>query len=208
MFLSVEGIDFSGKTTQIARLADRLRGIGHEVLLVREPGGTAISERIRDLLLDTRHANMDAVTELLLFSAARSQLVRETILPALERGAWVIADRFFDSSTAYQGYGRGIDIERVLSLHQLAAHALSPDRTIVLDISVDESLARRALRTGRADRMESADAAFFQRVREGYHDLAQRFSARIALVDGMGDVEEVERRMFEAVQAIPERRTP
>jgi dTMP kinase len=208
VFLSVEGIDFSGKTTQIARLADRLRGIGHEVLLVREPGGTAISERIRDLLLDTRHANMDAVTELLLFSAARSQLVRETILPALERGAWVIADRFFDSSTAYQGYGRGIDIERVLSLHQLAAHALSPDRTIVLDISVDESLARRALRTGRADRMESADAAFFQRVREGYHDLAQRFSTRIALVDGMGDVEEVERRMFEAVQAIPERRTP
>lgn len=208
MFLSVEGIDYSGKTTQIARLAERLRTLGREVLLVREPGGTVISERIRDLLLDTRHANMDGVTELLLFSSARSQLVREAIIPALERGAWVIADRFFDSSTAYQGYGRGIDIERVLSLHLLAAHALSPDRTIVLDISVDESLARRALRAGRADRMESADAAFFQRVREGYHALAQRFPERIALVDGMGDVEEIERRMFDVVQAIPARRTP
>ncbi len=185
MFLSFEGMDFSGKTTQIEHLARWLRENGETVTLVREPGGTTVSEKIRSLLLDTEHQTMHPVTELLLFSAARSQLVHEIITPAIARHAHVIADRFFDSTTVYQGYGRGLDVERILALHSIAAHGIEPDITIVLDISVEESLRRRIADGRCADRMEQADKEFFDRVRTGYHGLAERFPSRVHLIDGM-----------------------
>ncbi len=195
MFISFEGIDFSGKTTQIERLARCFREADESVLLVREPGGTTLSEHIRDLLLDTAHELMHPVTELLLFSSARSQLVHEVIAPALARSEHVIADRFFDSTTAYQGFGRGLDVERILSLHDLASHGVTPDLTIIIDISVEESLRRRSLDGRKTDRMEQADIAFFDRVRNGYLALARRYPSRIRIIDGMQSVDAITARI-------------
>jgi dTMP kinase len=184
MFITFEGIDGSGKSTQIDLLARRLETRNREVLIVREPGGTEISERIRDMLLDKRHGEMDAHTELLLFSASRSQLVIERIIPALRRGAVVIADRFHDSTTAYQGYGRGLDVAAIDHVHAMATHGLLPDLSIFLDIPVEESLRRRDGRSGQRDRMESADHAFFERVRNGYRRIASTSPARFRIIDG------------------------
>lgn len=199
MFITFEGIDFSGKSTQIELLLQRLADAGQDSLVVREPGGTDISEQIRALLLDTTHAGMDPVSEFLLFSASRSQLVREVIIPARARGTLVIADRFFDSSTAYQGYGRGLDLEDLLRVHHLATHGITPDLTFYIDIPVAESFARRAQRAGRIDRMESADEAFYQRVRDGYLRLADAHPARIIRIDGERAVEEISARIWDIV---------
>ncbi|MDX9757972.1 MAG: dTMP kinase [Bacteroidota bacterium] len=185
MFISFEGIDCSGKSTQIDLLAQRLEENGYEVLIVREPGGTPISERIRELLLDLRHREMDRHTELLLFSASRSQLVTERILPALHAGIVVIADRFHDSTTAYQGYGRGLDITSIEHVQNIATHQVYPDRSFFLDISVAESIERRKLRLANVDRMEEADGAFFQRVRDGYLHIASTAPSRFRIIDGM-----------------------
>jgi dTMP kinase len=184
MFITFEGIDHCGKTTQIRALAAWLKARSIAFVLVREPGGTAISEKIRDLLLDARHHEMHAVTELLLFSSARAQLVREMIIPSLRNGITVIADRFFDSSTAYQGYGRGIDIAGIEHLNSMAADQLSPDLTFFLDISVNESLRRRAAAGTVADRMENAEREFHERVRQGYHSLAERHAERFMTIRG------------------------
>lgn len=185
MFISFEGIDCSGKSTQIDLLARRLDELRREVLIVREPGGTEISERIRSLLLDLKHSEMDRHTELLLFSASRSQLVIERILPALQRGAVVIADRFHDSTTAYQGYGRGLDIRSIEHVHTIATHRILPDLSFFIDISVEESLHRRAARLVSADRMETADDAFFDRVRLGYLQIASLEPSRFRIINGM-----------------------
>jgi dTMP kinase len=187
MFISFEGIDCSGKSTQIELIARRLDERRHELLIVREPGGTVISERIRDLLLDLRHGEMDRHTELLLFSASRSQLVTERIIPALRRGVVVIADRFHDSTTAYQGHGRGLDIDAIGHIHRIATHQLLPDLSFFLDISIEESIRRRALRIGNPDRMETADTAFFERVRTGYLEIASTSPTRFRIIDGMRD---------------------
>ncbi len=191
MFITFEGIDCSGKSTQIDLLIRRLRNQQRRVLLVREPGGTEISERIRALLLDVQHGEMDASTELLLFSASRSQLVIERIQPALERGDIVIADRFHDSTTAYQGYGRGIDIEAIRHIHTIATHGLIPDISFFMDISVQESLKRRSARMGSIDRMETADTAFFERVRKGYLHIASTAPSRFRIIDGMRPTEPI-----------------
>lgn len=185
MFITFEGIDCSGKSTQIDILARRLEHDGYSVLIVREPGGTPISERIRDVLLDLRHREMDRHTELLLFAASRSQLVTERILPALRAGSIVIADRFHDSTTAYQGYGRGLDITSIEHVQNIATHRLQPDLSFFLDISVDESIGRRTLRLANTDRMEEADGAFFQRVRDGYLHIASTAPSRFRVIDGM-----------------------
>lgn len=191
MFITFEGIDFSGKSTQITRLEKRLRARGDDVLLVREPGGTMISEKIRTLLLDRSNDEMDSVTEFLLFSASRSQLVEQRIKPALHDGTHVIADRFHDSSTAYQGYGRGLDIESILHVHRLATHDLAPDLTFFIDIPVDESFRRRTLRAGDIDRMESADRMFFERIREGYLRITEDHPDRIVRVDGLQSIDAI-----------------
>ncbi|MBR9975848.1 MAG: dTMP kinase [Bacteroidetes bacterium] len=191
MFITFEGIDGSGKSTQIELLARRLEMQKHEVLIVREPGGTQISERIRDLLLDMRHGEMNAHTELLLFSASRSQLVIERIIPALRRGTVVIADRFHDSTTAYQGYGRGLDITAIDHVHAMATHGLMPDLSVFLDIPIEESLRRRDDRSGQRDRMESADHAFFERVQNGYRFIASTSPARFRVIDGTPPADDV-----------------
>ncbi len=184
LFISFEGIDFSGKSTQCRRVLDWLRARGQSVVFVREPGGTPISERIRALLLDRTYGEMCPESELFLFSAARAQLVRETITPALAAGSNVVADRFHDSTTAYQGYGRGIDLQILHGIHNLAINETKPDLTFYFDIDYEESRRRFAL-LGRADdRMEASDRAFFNRVRDGYRSLAAAEPRRFAIMDG------------------------
>jgi dTMP kinase len=198
-FITLEGIDFSGKSTQCGHLLAWFEARGLPTLLVREPGGTAISEQIRALLLDTRFDAMNPVSELLLFSAARAQLVRERIAPALASGISVIADRFHDSTTAYQGYGRGLDLDAIFRIHTLATDGLEPDRTLYYDISYETSLERRHARGRDADRMEAGDRRFFERVRAGYLALAERFPSRFIVVDGARDEAAVARDTIEIV---------
>ena len=191
MFISFEGIDFSGKSTQCALAVDHLASRGHAVELLREPGGTEVSEAIRSVLLDTRYHGLEPVAELFLFSAARAQLVRERIRPALASGRIVVADRFHDSTTVYQGYGRGIDRSAIGHVHALATGGLQPDLTILVDISVEESLHRRAVQQRSIDRMEAADADFFLRVRDGYLALAAEAPGRIHVLDGSRPVDAI-----------------
>lgn len=198
-FLSIEGIDFCGKSTQVARLMQRLAAAGRPVHLLREPGGTAISERIRDLLLDNRHAEMDPRAEILLFSAARAQLVAESILPLLDGGHLVLADRFFDSTTAYQGHGHRLDIDFVMRLNRFATRDLRPGRTLLLDIPVAESVRRRQAAGRGRDRMEQGDADFFARIREGYLAIAREEPDRVTVIDGARDIDAVAADVWAAV---------
>lgn len=165
-------------------LAGWLRSRGHQVVVTREPGGPFIAEKIRRLLLDVRHRRMSPVAELMLLEAARAQHVAEVVAPALRRGAVVLCDRFADSSSAYQGYGRGMDLEEVDYLNRIAAQGAWPDMTIVLDLPVEEGLRRAAGRRRRLDRMESQQQAFHQRVRRGFRQLAQQEPWRVKLLDG------------------------
>lgn len=188
LLLSFEGIDGSGKSTQISLLTHALRQRGHSVSVYREPGGTPLSEKIRDLLLDPAY-EPDPVTEILLFSAARSELAARRILPDLEDGHVVILDRFFDSTTAYQGYGNGVLGEQALeSIHRLAAHALVPGITFYLRIPIQHAIRRLAAQE--KDRIESKDEAFFSRVVEGYEQLARRHRRFIPL-DALAPVEQI-----------------
>lgn len=189
MFLSFEGIDGSGKTTQAARLVERLRAAGRRVVTVREPGGTPLGEQIRALLLDPA-GDVTARAELLLFSAARAQLTERVIAPALAEGAIVVADRFFDSTTAYQGHGRGVLApDAADAFHSLVTGGLAPDLTIIVD--VDVATARRRRSGSADDRIEAADEAFHARVREGYHAIVARHPERVALVGGDAPADEV-----------------
>lgn len=181
--ITFEGIDGTGKTTQIIRLVAALRASGVRVLELREPGGTVISEAIRPILLDSKHAEMSQETELLLFAAARAQLVREVIQPALAEGTWVLCDRFIDSTVAYQGYGRGLDLEMIETLNRYAVGSCRPDITFLFDLPVETAVQRRAGRQGKADRLEAESLAFVRRTRDGYLALAAREPGRIILVD-------------------------
>lgn len=185
LFITFEGIDGCGKTTQ-ARLAGQwLKKTGRPVLFIREPGGTVISERIRRILLD-RRLEVDPYTELLLYEAARAQLTSEKIIPALDRGEIVVGDRFFDSTTAYQGYGRGLNRTLIASLNRFASRETTPDITFIFDVDYQTSLLRRR---ARPDRLEREKQAFFQRVRKGFKSLAGR--RRVVLLDGRLPVEEL-----------------
>jgi len=195
MFISFEGLDGCGKTTQAALLADALRAEGREVVAVREPGGTAAGEHIRELLLDPA-ALILPWAEALLYAAARAQLVGEVIRPALARGATVIADRFIDSSVAYQGVARGLGIDRVLAVNDAATGGLQPDRTLLLRIPREEAAARRDVN---ADRIESEAGAFHDAVAEGFSQAAIRFPERVRVVDAGGSREQVAARVREAV---------
>lgn len=191
---SFEGIDGSGKSTQIEQLQRRLEEAGHRVLRVREPGGTHLSERIREVLLDDRHA-VDPFAELLLFSAARRQLVTEVIGPALQAGTVVLCDRFFDSTTAYQGGGRMVEeVGWIDEFQRRVTGGIVPDRTYYLRVSPDVAALRRGRRTGTsepADRMEAAGSAFFQRVIAAYDALAEREAGRIHIVDATRGVDDI-----------------
>jgi dTMP kinase len=206
MFITFEGLDCSGKTTQAQRLCERLGAVPlpgerniRPVRFIREPGGTAISERLREILLDRANLHLSEVSEIFLFSASRAQLVREIIQPALARGEIVICDRYADSTTAYQGYGRGLDLPAVLQINRLATAGLVPDRTIVVDITVDEVGRRKSAAGMGYDRMESAGTAFYERVRNGYAEIARREHARCVVVNGMAPIETVEEEIWQAL---------
>ncbi len=192
-FISFEGSEGCGKSTQIRRFVEWLRGRGHEVLVTREPGGTAVGEKIRHLLQhDPEAAAMTPESELLLFAASRAQLVREVILPALAAGTWVLADRFLDSTTVYQGVGRGLDREAVQRVNEFAVGPAMPDLTFLLDLDAVTGHARAvAASGGLKDRMEAQAPAFFETVRRGYLDLAAAEPARIAVIDASATVGEV-----------------
>lgn len=192
-FISFEGSEGCGKSTQIRRFVDWLRGTGREVVLTREPGGTAVGEKIRHLLQhDSEATALTAEGELLLFAASRAQLVREVILPALDRGAWVVADRFLDSTTVYQGIGRGLDREAVRRINAFAVGPALPELTFLLDLDAATGHARAVAASGDLlDRMESEPLAFFESVRQGYLDLAGAEPGRIAVIDAGATIDEV-----------------
>jgi len=200
MFITFEGLDYSGKTTQAALLVKRLQQLGREVLLLREPGGTEISEKIRTILLDNRNREMSLKAELFLFSAARTQLVSQVIRPALQRGTIVICDRFHDSTTAYQGYGRGLNLADVHRINAIATDGTIPDVTLFIDIVPDEIIRRRSLAGQSADRMESSGRQFYEKVRQGFLSLAQFESGRFVVIDGMDSVEIIHGHIWNAIQ--------
>lgn len=182
-FISVEGGDGSGKSTQINKIEAHLRAKGLEVVLTREPGGTPIAEKIRALILDPANSALTARAEMLLYAAARAQHVEEKILPALAEGKTVLCDRFVDSSIAYQGYGRGLG-EAVAAVNTIATGGKAPDLTIFLDISPIAGMARKQQQDGHAlDRLEQESLAFHERVYEGYLRLAAENPSRIAKID-------------------------
>jgi dTMP kinase len=200
-FITFEGSEGSGKSTQVQRLAARLERSGVPYLVTREPGGTPIGETIRELLQFASHnSSMTSETELLLFEASRSQLVREIIKPALERGLCVIADRFFDSTTAYQGAARALDPDTVDRLNAFAAGDCIPDVTFVLDIDA-ASAKSRMQKPRKPDRMEQEPDEFYERVREAYRKLAVREPNRIVLIDGSRDVDDVESEIWKTLSS-------
>lgn len=187
MFISFEGIDFCGKSTQIKMLEEYFSALNKKVKVIREPGGTAISEKIRDILLDKKNDQMVMETEILLFSASRSQLVREVIRPSLNSGFVVISDRFHDSSTAYQGYGRGLSVDDIKNIHKIAVGETLPDLTFLIDIPVEIAYRRRGTKTGHLDRIEVSDDDFYSRVRNGYLQMAEE-EKRFRVIDGNRDI--------------------
>lgn len=197
LFITLEGGEGVGKSTQLHRLVERIRSAGVEALALREPGGTVLGDRIREMLLDPAHGEMDAHAELLLYEASRAQLVAEVIRPALKRDAVVVCDRFTDSTLAYQGGGRGLGIDFVRRLNDAATAGLRPDVTVVLDLPVAEGL-RRATRGG-ADRLEAEDAAFHARVRDAFLALATAEPERVVVVDASGSVAVVASRIEHAL---------
>jgi len=203
MFITFEGIDLSGKSTQCQLLGQYLTDKGFDILLLREPGGTKISEKIRDILLDNDSAGMLPLTEYFLYSAARAQLVKEVIKPALDSGKIVICDRFDDSSTAYQGFARGLGMGKVKTVNKIATGGLSPDLTIFIDITVQESLKRLKVAGKLTDRMEAEGAKFFEAVRQGYLQLAttdeEAVRNRFKIVNGADDISTIARRIQQVV---------
>jgi dTMP kinase len=185
-FITFEGIEGCGKSTQVELLRQHLAGIGHKVVVTREPGGCFIGEKIRDILLDLENRGMTALTELLLYEASRAQHVADVIEPALARGDTVISDRFYDASTAYQGHARGLGADKVERLNLVATGGLRPDITIVLDLEASEGLRR----LGRdLDRIESEAVDFHEKVRNGYIEIARKDPERVRLVDSSGEIE-------------------
>lgn len=180
LFITFEGGDGSGKTTQIARLAAVLSDAGCDVVTLREPGGTVVGEGVREILLNPAHEGLSAMAELLLFAASRAQLSSALIRPALEAGKVVLCDRYADSSVAYQGYGRGLDLTMVRSINAWATGGLVPDRTIVLDVEPHAGIAAATPHT--ADRLEREDIVFHERIREGYLAMAAEEPDRIAVI--------------------------
>jgi dTMP kinase len=201
LFITLEGIDFCGKTTQAKKLVSYLRGKGYQVLLVREPGGDKVAERIRGVLLSKANSHMTHLTELFLYEAARSQLTQNTIIPALKQGKAVVCDRYFDSTLAYQGYGRGLDKKIIGKLNHIAALGLKPDLTLILDVPVKVSVMRGEKRGKKKDRLEKEKLEFHQRIRKGFLSIARRNPKRIEVVDGTKNIEETWQKVRKVVDS-------
>lgn len=201
-FISFEGIDFSGKSTQIGLLQKYLQSNGHEVYVLREPGGTNISEKIRNLLLDKSHNRMSDICEIFLYSAARTQLISEKIIPLLEKGCFVIADRYVDSTTAYQGYGREIDANMVDQINQVAIQGLMPSTTFFIDIAPKVSYQRRSASGRETDRLEESGIKFFERVYRGYHKIAAKNPERFKVLDGNLGVDQIQQHIIQQMHVV------
>jgi dTMP kinase len=202
MFITFEGIDFCGKSTQVELLKRFFEDQNKRVEIIREPGGTEISEIVRSVLLDKKLYHMVMETEIFLFSAARAQLVREKIRPYLNQGFYVISDRFHDSTTAYQGFGRGIDIESVNHINNLAIGNTVPDITFFVDITVQEANRRKSLlQDFDPDRIEVSDSSFYERVRAGYLYIADR-NSRIKVINGMKSIEDIHNDILEEIRSL------
>ena len=201
-FFTFEGGEGSGKSTHIEHLVTRLRKSGRPVMVVREPGGTEVGEQIRHILQYSKQsATMVAEAELLLFCASRAQLVREIIQPALARGDVVIGDRFLDSTTVYQGVGRKLDADSVAAINRFAVGGCVPDLTLVIDLDPRVGL-ERARGRELFDRMENQSLEFYERVRRGYLDLANRESGRVKVIDGNQSIDTVEKQIWELVSHV------
>ena len=207
MLITFEGIDGAGKSTQVTQLKRHLVERGCEVLALREPGGTPVAEEIRELLLES-HNDITPVGELLLFAASRAELVQQVIRPALESGSDVILDRFFDSTTAYQGYGRGLDLGMLAEINRIASCGLVPDLTFFLDLTPEDALIRKfsekslplAFESEELDRMENSGLDFYRRVRAGYHQIAGENPRRIVMIDALLNQTEIHRRIVESLE--------
>ncbi len=201
IFITFEGIEGSGKSTQMRLLREYLEKRGHGVLTLREPGGTSLGERVRSMLLTVGDEEIDPRAELFLYEACRAQLVSRVILPALRAGRIVLSDRFTDSTLAYQGYGRGLDAGRILSVNDFATGGLVPDLTFLLDVDVEAGLRRAMKRMDgdaahqREDRFEREEAAFHERVRSGFLEIARREAERVRVIDGRGEIHSIHREI-------------
>lgn len=208
MFITFEGIEGSGKTTQIALLRVALQQKGYRCIVTREPGATAIGEKIRAILLDSANAAMFPLTELLLYEADRAQHVEEVIRPALDAGSVVLSDRFFDATVVYQGFARGLDLNLIQHIHRVLLGALVPDLTLVLDLPVEAGLKRawdriKGSAGGRAeDRFENEALSFHEKIRSGYLGLAKEDPGRFRVIDASADRDTVHREITEIVSGL------
>jgi len=198
-FITFEGIDGCGKTTQAERLIRRLRSQGYTVVFTREPGGTEIAEQIRALVLDAQCTEMTDLTELLLYMASRAQHTKELIQPSIEAGHIVVSDRYADATVAYQGYGRGLDLDIITTLNRIATGGVWPDLTVLLDIPPLEAARRRRKMNEVPDRLEREERAFHTRVRAGYLTLAEQDPNRFLVLDGTASIPCLERHIDRAV---------
>jgi len=201
IFITVEGIEGTGKSTNIDFLTGLIEKRGFEVVRTREPGGTPMAEQIRQLLLDHDQENLPAIAELLLFFASRSLHLCNTIIPSLQQGKWVVCDRFTDASRAYQGSGRGLDLDRIERLAEWVQEGVEPDMTLLLDAPAEIGMERAAAR-GEGDRMDNEELAFYQRVRAGYLTLADMHPDRFAVVDASRPLADVQVSIEAELEAI------
>ena len=201
MFITLEGPEGSGKTSQLPALADYLRSEGYDVLVTREPGGTSVGDQIREVLMNLKNVSIVPRTEILLFLAARAQHVDDLIKPALEAGKVVICDRFGDSTLAYQGYGHRTDLDTLRALLNFSTDGLKPDLTLLLDIPVAEGFNRKRENSVEWNRLDAYDRAFHERVRRGYLDLAQEEPERWIIIDASQEKDQVQKAMREAIMS-------
>ena len=191
LFITLEGIEGSGKSTQLAYVVEHLKKKNKDVVCTREPGGTMVGEKIRNILLDKNLPSMNIETELMLMCAARVEHVKSVIEPALNQGKYVVCDRFFDATYAYQGFGRGINIDRIDELREFSIGNLQPDMTLLLDVTLDVSVSRVDAR-GERDRFENEKLAFYEKIRSGYLEMAKKQPARVKIIDATKSISDVQ----------------
>ncbi len=201
MFITFEGLDYSGKSTQVKLLSDRLTLQDRRVLVLREPGGTEIGEKIRKMLLDKANDGMTEASELFLFSASRSQMVQEIIKPALDGGMDILCDRYYDSTTAYQGFGRGISLDIIRTVNRYAIGDIIPELTFFLDIPIKEVEKRITASKSNKDRMESSGIEFYERVRNGYLQMSKE-EPRYRVLEGMQPIDDIHELVWQQVTMI------